>query len=117
MHRSLATCSADHEFTARSGARPRGLQAAPEEVREPPEHQAARRPAPRLRAIAHREVSEERGGEGDREACVGPLLQPRWHRREQKRDAEELGPRELHPEVGGEAKVELSWAKFLGIAL
>ena len=34
-------------------ARRRGLHAAPEEVREPPEHAGGCRPAPRLRTIAH----------------------------------------------------------------
>src|SRR5438105_15878239 len=38
----------------------RGLEAAPEEVRQPPEHAGGRRPAPRFRAIAHREVGDER---------------------------------------------------------
>src|SRR5438093_8640986 len=85
---------------ARSGARRRGLQAAPEEVREPPEHAGGRRPAPRLRAIAHREVGDERRAEVDGEAGIGPLLEPRRHWRKQQHHAEELGPRELHPEVG-----------------
>jgi hypothetical protein len=40
-------------LTARSRARRHGLQAAPEEVREPPEHASARRETPRLRAIAY----------------------------------------------------------------
>src|SRR5215831_1859193 len=87
----------------RSGAR-RG-EAAPEEVGEPPEHAGGRRPAPRLRAIAQREVRDERRGEVDGEAGVGPLLEPRRHRQKQQHHAEELGPRELHPEVGGEAEV------------
>src|SRR5215510_15500791 len=91
-------------LTARSGARRRGLQAAPEEVREPPEHAGGRRKAPRLRAIAHREVCDERRGEIYGEAGVGPLLEPRRRRRKQQRHAEELGQRELHPEVGGEAE-------------
>ena len=82
-----------------------GLQAAPAELREPPEHAGARRKAPRLRAIAHREVGDERRAEGDGEAGVGPLLEPRRHRRKQQHHAEELGPRELHPEVVGEAEV------------
>src|SRR5258708_16344187 len=81
------------------------LQAAPEEVRERPEHAGARWPAPRLHTIAHREVSDERRAEGDGEAGVGPLLEPCRHRRKQQHHAEELGPRELHPEVGGEAKL------------
>src|SRR2546427_572496 len=42
-----------------SGARRRGLQAAPEEVREPPEHTGGYRPAPSLRTIAHPEVGDE----------------------------------------------------------
>src|SRR5437867_8308 len=88
-----------------SGARRRGLHAAPEEVREPPEHAGGRRPAPRFRAIANREVGDERRAEGDGEAGVGPLLEPRRHRGKQQHHAEELGPRELHPEVGGEAEV------------
>src|SRR6202011_1023801 len=86
-------------------ARRRGRQAGPEEVREPPEHAGGRRPAPRLRAIAHREVGDERRAEGDGEAGIGPLLEPRRQRRKQQYHAEELGPRELHPEVGGEAEV------------
>src|SRR5258708_198884 len=90
---------------ARSGARRPGLQAAPEEVREHPEHAGGRRPAPRLRAIAHREVGDERRAEGDGEARVGPLFEPRRHRRKQQHHADELGPRELHPEPGGEAEV------------
>src|SRR5262249_13118943 len=90
---------------ARSGARRRSLNAAPEEIREPPEHAGGRRPAPRLRAVANREVGDERRGEVDGEAGVGPLLEPRRYRRKQQHHAEELGPRELHPEVGGEAEV------------
>src|SRR6266852_3059123 len=39
-------------------ARRRGLHAAPEEVREPPEHAGGGRPAPRLRAVPHQEVGE-----------------------------------------------------------
>src|ERR1700692_750921 len=62
---------------ARSGARRRGMSAAPEEIREPPEHAGGRRPTPRLRAIAHRKVGDERRAEGDGEAGVGPLLEPR----------------------------------------
>src|SRR6185436_18872951 len=38
-------------LSARSGARRRGLQAAPEVVRERPEHAGRDRPAPRLRAV------------------------------------------------------------------
>src|SRR5438045_5919357 len=53
----------------------RGLQPAPEEVREPPEHAGGRRPAPRFRAIAHREVRDERRAEVDGNAGVGPLLE------------------------------------------
>src|SRR5262245_53794080 len=81
------------------------LHAAPEEVRERPEHGGARRPAPRLRAIAHREVGDERRAQGDGEAGVGPFLEPRGHRRQQDHHAEKLGPRELHAEVIGEAEV------------
>src|SRR5262249_53174238 len=62
-------------------------------------------PAPRLRAIADREVGDERRAEGDGKAGVGPLLEPRRHRRKQQHHAEELGPRELHSEVVGEAEV------------
>jgi hypothetical protein len=50
-------------------------------------------------------MRDERRDEGDREAGVGPLLEPRRHRRQQHHHAEELGPRELDPEVVGEAKV------------
>src|SRR6185369_393788 len=50
-----------------------GLQAAPEEVRERPEHAGAGRPGPRLRAVTHREVGDDRGGEIEGEAGVGPL--------------------------------------------
>src|SRR5258707_14937161 len=46
-----------HDYDLSS--RRRALQAAPEEVREPPEHAGGHRPAPRLRAIAHREVGDE----------------------------------------------------------
>src|SRR4030095_15682472 len=97
---NVAASSHSYDFNSR-----RGLQAAPEEVREPPEHAGARRSAPRLRAIAHREVGDERRGEVDANAGVGPLLEPRWHRRKQQHHAEELGPRELYPEVGREAEV------------
>jgi hypothetical protein len=90
---------------ARSGIRRRGLQAAPEEVREAPEDAGGRRPAPRLQAIAYREVGDDRRGEVDGQAGVGPLLEARRHRRKQQRHAEELGQRELHPEVCGEAEV------------
>ena len=72
---------------------------------EPPEYAGARRKAPRLRAISHREVGDQRRAEGDGKAGVGPLLEPRRHRRKQQHHAEELGPRQLHPEVGGEAEV------------
>src|SRR5207253_621375 len=75
----------------------RGLESAPEEVREPPEHAGGRRKAPRFRAIAHREVGDQRRGDVDGEAGVGPLLEPRRHRREQQPHAEELRPRKLHP--------------------
>src|SRR5215510_4809913 len=89
----------------RSDARVHGLHAAPEGVGEPPEHAGARRPAPHFRTIAHREVSDQRRAEGDREAAMCPLLEPRWQRREQQHDAEQLGPCELHPEVVGETEV------------
>src|SRR5580704_3984730 len=65
-----------------------------QEIREPPEHAGGRRPAPRLRAVPHREVGDERRAEGDGEAGVGPLLEPRRHRRKQQHHAKELGPRE-----------------------
>jgi len=42
------TSANSDSFGARSGARRRGLEAAPEEVREPPEHAGGRRRAPRL---------------------------------------------------------------------
>src|SRR5262249_26665594 len=90
---------------ARSGARRRGLHAAPEEVRKPPQHAGGRGPAPGLRGIAQREVGDERRGEGDGEACVRPLLEPRRHRRQHQHHAEELRPRKLHSEVGGKAEV------------
>src|SRR5216683_3176446 len=80
---------------AESQALAGGLQAAPEEVREPPEHAGGRRPAPRLRAIAHREVGDQRRAEVDGEAGVGPLLEPRRHRRKQQHHAEDLGPPRL----------------------
>jgi hypothetical protein len=57
----------------------------------------------RLRAIAHRDVSDERRGEVDGEAGLGPLLEPR--RRKKQHYAEEFGPREFHAEVGGEAEM------------
>ena len=69
------------------------------------EHSGARGPAPTVSAIAHRQVGDERRAEVDGEAGVGPLLEPRRHRGKQQHHAEELGPRELHPEVGGEAEV------------
>jgi hypothetical protein len=50
-------------------------------------------------------VGDERRDEGDGEAGVGPLLEPRRHRRKQQHHAEELGQREFHPEVVGEAEV------------
>ena len=81
------------------------MQAAPEEVREPPEHAGDLRPAPRFRAIAHRDVGDNRRGEVDGEAGVGPLLEPRRHRHKQQHDGEQLGPRELHPEVAREAEM------------
>src|SRR5262249_3184057 len=82
---------------SRSGARRRGLQAAPEEVREPPEHAGGRREAPRLPAIAHREGGDERRGEGDGEAGVGPLPGARRRQRKQQRYARERGPPRLPP--------------------
>src|SRR5262245_12002088 len=89
---------------ARSGARWSRLQAAPEEVREPPEHAGGRCPAPRLRAITHRKVGDKRRGEVDGKTGEGPFLEPRRHRRKQQHHAKELGQRELHPEVVGEAE-------------
>ena len=50
-------------------------------------------------------MGDQRRAESDGEAGVRPLLKPRRHRREQQRHAEELGPRELNPEVGREAEV------------
>ena len=47
----------------------------------------------------------KRRAEVDGKAGIGPLLEPRRHRRKQEHHAEELGPRELHPEPGGEAEV------------
>src|SRR4051794_24833631 len=47
--RSMAI-SSPGKRPARSGGRRRGLQAAPENVREPPEHAGGDRPTPRLRA-------------------------------------------------------------------
>ena len=46
-----------------------------------------------------------RRAEVDGEAGVGPLCEPRRNRRKQQHHSEELGPRELYPEVGGEAEV------------
>src|SRR5678815_1481130 len=80
-----------------------GLHAAPEEVRESPEHAGRRRKAPRVRPVADRDVGDERRAEVDGEAGVGPLLEARGHRRKQQHHTEELGPRELHPEIVGEA--------------
>jgi hypothetical protein len=57
------------------------------------------------RAIAHRLVSDERRGEVDGEAGAGPLFEKRRRGREHQRHAEELGPRKLRPEVGGEAEL------------
>src|ERR1700744_6277100 len=82
------------------------LRATPEEVRNPPEHTGSRCPTPGLGAIAHREVRDERRGEVDGEAGPGPFLEPRRHRRENQHHPEELGPREFHPEVAGEAEVD-----------
>jgi len=85
--------------------RGRAVTAAPEEVREAPEHAGDDCPAPCVRAIADRDMGDERRAEGEGEAGVGPLLEPRRHRREQQHHAEELGQGELHPEVIGEAEV------------
>ena len=82
-----------------------GLQAAPEEVREPPEHAGAHGPTPRLRAVTHGEVGDDRRAKVDSEAGVGPLFEPRGYRYQQQPDAEDLGQRELHAEVVGEAEV------------
>ena len=76
----------------------RDFPAAPEEVRQSPEHAGDRRRGHRVRAIAHREMGDERRDEVDGEAGVGPLLEPRRHRRVDQRHAEELGQRELHSE-------------------
>src|SRR5262249_35055991 len=78
---------------------------APEEVGEGPEDCGGGGPAPDGGGIANREVGEEGGGEGDGEAGVGPLLESDRDRGKQQDHTEELGPRELHPEVGGEAEV------------
>src|SRR5215467_9605907 len=80
------------------------LPPAPEEVRESPEHTGGRRRAQSVRAIAHREVGDERRSQVDGEAGVGPRLEPRRRRRQQYRHAEQLGPPKLHPEVVGEAE-------------
>src|SRR5580704_5851392 len=80
----------------------RGLQAAPEEVREPPEHAGERRRGQRRRAIADGEVGDECRDEVDGEAGVGPFFDPRGHHgQEQGNHARHLGPGELHPERGG----------------
>src|SRR5207245_5060070 len=50
-------------------------------------------------------MGDERRADVDGEAGVGPLLEPRRHRRKHQHHAEELGQRELHPEVGGEAEM------------
>src|SRR5262245_12933535 len=51
------------------------LQAPPEEVRQCPQPAAARGPTPGLRAVAHRQVSDQRQAEVEREAGVSPLLE------------------------------------------
>ena len=81
------------------------LPAAPKHVRQGPENGGGRRPTPRRRAIAHRDVSDEGRAENDGEAGVDPLLESRRHRREQQHEPKELRPRELDPEVGGKAEV------------
>src|ERR1041384_4654089 len=55
-------------------------------------------------SIAHRNVSDESRGEVDGEAGVNPLLEPRRHRRKHQHHAQQPGPRELYPEVGGKAE-------------
>src|SRR5688572_22576495 len=83
----------------------RRLETAPEEVRQSPEHTGAHGPQPRVRAIAHRDVSRDRKHDVEGESTIGPFLEPRRHRREQHDDAEQFGPCKLHAEVIGEAEV------------
>src|SRR5262245_17282136 len=90
-------------FAIMSALRGCGLDAAPEEVRESPEHAGRRRKAPRVRHVAEGEVGDERRAEVDGEAGVGPLLEPCRHGRKQQHHTDELGPRELDPEIVGEA--------------
>src|ERR1044071_9397447 len=71
--RSVDRCPGAGMLTARGCAHRRSLQAAPEQVRESPQHAGGHRPAPRLRAVAHSEVRDERRAEVDGEAGVGPL--------------------------------------------
>src|SRR5215813_4900748 len=54
------------------------LDAVPEHVRQRPEHTGGRRPAPRLQAVAHREMCDESRGEVYGEAGVGPFLEAHW---------------------------------------
>src|SRR5262249_18620219 len=83
----------------------RNLQTTPEVVRNGQEHACGRGPDPHLRAVAYRKVGDERRGQGDSEAGIGPLLEPRRHRRKQQYHAEEFGPRKLDTEVVGEAEM------------
>src|SRR4051812_25329567 len=77
----------------------------PQEVGNRPEHARCRGPAPRVRTIAHFEMSDERRGESDGEAGVGPFFEPRWDWRKYHDDSEELGPREFHLKVRRKAEV------------
>jgi hypothetical protein len=77
---------------AREGTRPPRARRCPPQSPTPP-------------AIAHREVRDERRDEGESEAGVRPLLESRRHRRQQEHHAEELGPRQFHPEVLRKAEV------------
>src|SRR5215471_12454354 len=58
-HRSAGDHVGIFQATSRSGDGPRGMQLAPEEVREAPEHAGSGRPAPRLRAVADRDVGDD----------------------------------------------------------
>src|SRR5262249_61385810 len=66
------------------------FRTAPKKIREAPENAGGGGIAPRLRAIADREVGDERRADVDGEAGVGPLLEPRRNRRKQQHHADEL---------------------------
>src|SRR5271157_647957 len=83
---------------ARSGSRQRGLQAAPEEVREPPERAGGRRSTPRLRAPRLRAIVVRPAARSVGASPAAPLGGIRQHEQVQTAEQEQ-GEREYRQEA------------------